>query len=68
MNKLNVCNRKFFNENQSKQVGRIVKPGNSQSSWKTVKIAKAAKISKLFKEGVDFKYKLLPDTFASHFD
>jgi hypothetical protein len=72
INELNIDIRRFYNENKSKQVRRTIKPGDSQSLWKAVRIAKDTNISTLpkcmFLDGIEIVNSSLPDRFASHFD
>ncbi len=61
----------FWNANKNKQVRRTIKPGNSQSLWKAVKIAKDLNLDSLprsmYEDDQEVQSEVLPDKFASFF-
>jgi hypothetical protein len=61
----------FFNNKKTEQVRRTIKPGNSQSLWKAVKIAKDVNLTSLpksmYENHIEIPLDKLPDRFASFF-
>jgi hypothetical protein len=72
INELSVYIKRFYHDNKSKQVRRIIKPGDSRSLWKAVRSAKDTNVMTLpkcmFRDGIAIDNKSLPDEFASFFD
>jgi hypothetical protein len=61
----------FWNENKNKQVRRTIKPGNSQSLWKAVKIVNDVNLDSLprsmYENDQEIRSEVLPDRLASFF-
>ena len=68
---LNTEIKTFFNNKKTEQVRRTIKPGNSQSLWKPVKIAKDVNLTSLpksmYENHIEIPLDKLPDRFASFF-
>ena len=62
----------YYNSVHSKKVRNAVKPGNNQSLWTAVKLAKDCNQSGLpktmFRNGLEIATDNYPDEFASFFD
>ena len=61
----------FWNKSKSLQVRRIIKPGNSQSLWKAVNMARDVNLDSLprsmCENAQEIQREVLPDKFASFF-
>ena len=68
---LNVEIKSYFSNKKNEQVRRTIKPGNSQSLWKAVKIAKDVNLDSLpksmYESNIEIPRDMLPDRFASYF-
>ena len=69
---LNRDIRGYFNSKKSKQIRRIIIPGNTKSIWKAVKAARDVNEpsipSTMFCGGIEVEENSLPDRFACYFD
>ena len=64
--------RNFFHTKKNERIRKIILPGNTQSLWKAVKVAKDVNTSSLpssmHEENVEIEENTLPDRFASFYD
>ena len=69
---LNKEIKRFFNTKKTVNVRRVIKPGNCQSLWKAVKIAKDVNLDSLPKSmsenNIEIPNEILPDRFAKFFN